>query len=448
MIHLHPLDPSLTLPVSAIGAKAAGLVTMLRLGLPVPPGLVIDTAACRHFLDGGHLPAGLDRAVMALVAASAALGPCVADPFSFQAAPVRSAAEPVGGGSLVSVRSGAAVSMPGMMNTLLNVAVHDVRSAVSDVFSSWRTPRAITYRELHGIDHGLGTAVIVQAMVYGDRDSRSGSGVAFSRDPRTGDRTVFGEVLFGRQGDAVVAGESVTQPLSDLAAREPAVWAGLVEALARLERHHRDVCHVEFTYESGRLWFLQVRAGGLVGRAAVRAAVSLVDEGTIDRAEAMSRISSRDVELAHACRIRAGDRLDVIARGHGASPGVAAGRIALTADSAVRMAADGPVVLVRPSTSPLDMHGLAAAVGVVTSRGGPTSHAAVVARSLGRPAVVGAARLVVDEAGRCVHAGSRVVPEGTFVTIDGAAGEMVTGDPGSVPGEEDPHLRRLLSWRS
>ncbi|WP_328472253.1 PEP-utilizing enzyme [Actinoplanes sp. NBC_00393] len=404
MIHDLPAD----LPADLIGAKAHGLNELMRLGLPVPPGFVISTAACRAFLRDGRLP----------------------DELPPQA-------------GRVSVRSGAAVSMPGMMDTVLDVEPDQVRSAIAAVFSSWNSPRAVTYRELHAIPHDLGTAVIVQAMVYGDRDQHSGSGVAFSRDPSTGAPVVFGEVLFGRRGIDVVSGSHATRPVTDLAEREPAVWAALESALGRLERHYRDVCQVEFTFESGRLWFLQVRPGGLVGRAAIRVAVDLVDEGLIDRGTAVQRVSAGDVRAARTPRLRTD--VDLLARGQGASPGVAAGRIAVTADQAVRMAADGPVVLVRPHTSPLDMHGLAAAAGVVTSLGGPASHAAVVARAMGKPAVV-AAPLTVDLQADCVRANDRSVPEGTLIAVDGTGGEVVLGDPGTTTAAEDPHLSRLLAW--
>ncbi|OLT16050.1 hypothetical protein BJF79_18485 [Actinomadura sp. CNU-125] len=213
-----------------------------------------------------------------------------------------------------------------------------------------------------------------------------------------------------------------------LAEREPEVWAALVDALNRVEECYRDACHVEFTFESGALWLLQVRPGGFAGRAAVRVAVELVEEGVIDRREAVGRVSPDDLRGARAPRL---DAPDVLARGIGASPGVATGRVATTPDGAVRMAADGPVVLVRPYTSPLDMHGLAAAAGVVTAVGGTTSHAAVVARSLGRPAVVGASDLGL--------------PDGALITIDGTSGEIVAGRARTV-ATSDPHLDRLLGW--
>ncbi|WP_430789294.1 PEP-utilizing enzyme [Actinoplanes sp. G11-F43] len=253
-------------------------------------------------------------------------------------------------------------------------------------------------------------------------------------------------MLFGSQGGDVVSGRFPTRPLAELADREPAVWAALLAALSRLERHYRDVCHVEFTYESGRLWFLQVRPGGLSGRAAVRAAVDLADEGITDRETALTRVTPWQLRAARIPRIRLDGDITIVGRGIGASPGAADGRIAVTADQAARMATTGPVILVRPHTSPLDVHGMAAAAGIVTTVGGPTSHAAVVARSLGRPAVVGATSLRVDTATGCVDSPAGPLAEGTWITIDGTGGEIVLGRPEIMSGEADPHLARLLSW--
>ncbi|HUQ61508.1 PEP/pyruvate-binding domain-containing protein [Lentzea sp.] len=414
MAWVKRLHAGLDDPPEVIGGKAHGLALLHRLGLPVPAGHVITTDACRAFLRDNRLPSGLRDELRALPP------------------------------SVVSVRSGAAVSMPGMMNTILNLALsspEELEAAVESVFSSWNTPRARTYRTLHDISHDLGTAVIVQDMVFGDRDARSGSGVAFSRNPDTGENAPFGEVLFGHQGDAVVSGRSLTRPLSDLATREPEVWQDLSDALARIEQHHRDACYVEFTFESGALWLLQVRPGGFTGAAAVRLATDLVDEGLINRAEALRRVSPHDLHHARTPRIA---DAEVVARGLGVCPGVATGRVALTADSAVRMAVDGPVVLVRPETSPEDIRGLAAATGVVTARGGPASHAAVVARSMGKPAVVGVADLVVG-AGTATF-GELELSTGTVVTIDGTSGEVALGSPRVVTGAADPHLARLLDW--
>ncbi|MER7927446.1 pyruvate, phosphate dikinase [Streptomyces sp. NPDC096057] len=514
MTWIHPLSAEVEESVEVLGGKAHGLVVLRRLGLPVPPGFVISTEACRAFFQAGQLPGGLGSELTAAVA-------------GLEAATHRR----LGGPErplTVSVRSGAGVSMPGMMSTVLNLgltteattaladetgdprfaldsrlrfltsfasevlgvgqeslrfadratagpdtgvsrlaevieeveqlvrdrsgepvpedATRQLELAIAAVFSSWHTPRAKTYRELHGIPDDLGTAVTVQAMVYGNRDRHSGTGVAFSRDPNTGEQVPFGEVLFGRQGEDVVSGRSLTGPLHELADREPGVWADLLDALDRLEGHYRDACYVEFTFEAGKLWVLQVRPGRFVGRAAVRVAVDLADAGAIGRDEALLRVSPQHLQHVRTPRIAVGDASGVLTRGLGASPGVAVGRVATTADNAARMAAQGPVVLLRPETSPLDMHGLAAAAGVVTARGGPTSHAAVVARAMGKPAVVGAASLVVDDAAACVRVGGRSLPEGTLIAIDGTSGEVVVGDPGIVMATTDPQLHQLLGW--
>jgi pyruvate, orthophosphate dikinase len=472
---VRPLSPEVGETAEVLGGKAHGLVVLQRLGLPVPPGFVVTTEACRAFLREGRLPDGLDAELAAAVAeVEAATGRRLGGP-----------RRPLA----VSVRSGASVSMPGMMSTVLNLgltaeataglaaetgdpgfaldcrrrflssfasavggepvpddAARQLERAVAAVCSSWDTPRARTYRELHGIPHDLGTAVTVQAMVFGNRDHHSGSGVAFSRNPNTGQPVPYGEVLFGGQGEEVVSGASLTRPLHELTDREPTVWAGLLKALDRVESHHRDACYLEFTFEAGELWVLQARPGRFVGGAAVRVAVDLADEGVIGRREALRRVSPRQLQHVRTPRIAAADGAEVLTRGLGACPGVAAGRVATTADTAARMAADGPVILVRPQTSPLDLHGLAAAAGVVTARGGPASHAAVVARAMGKPAVVGAPDLTVDVAGACVRAGRQTVPEGTLVTIDGTGGEVVVGSARIVTAATDPHLSRLLEW--
>jgi pyruvate,orthophosphate dikinase len=424
----HLLDGSSLPAKDDIGGKAWSLARMHQLGLPCPPAFVLPTHVCHAYADAGsELPPEIEEALRAGVAHLE-----------------RSTGRQFGGGTrplLLSVRSGAPVSMPGMMDTVLNLGIDDVveralaaessdaayardthrrfvlcygrivlkadlddedtspeqlraavlaetgeeipadpwdqlRGAVCAVLRSWWSSRARSYRRHMNIPDTLGTAVTVQAMVFGNRDERSGTGVAFSRDPNTGEQVPFGEVLFGRQGDDVVSGTSLTGPLSELADREPAVWAGLLAALDRLEGHYRDACYVEFTFEAGDLWILQVRPGRFVGRAAVRVAVDLAEAGTIGRDEALLRVSPQQLAQVRTPRITAIDPRDAFVRGLGASPGVAVGRVATTADSAARLAVGGPVVLLRPETSPLDLHGLAAATGVVTARGGPTSHAA------------------------------------------------------------------------
>lgn len=514
---IHELTARTRASADLIGAKAHGLVELRRLGLPVPAAFVVTTEACRAFLRDGRLPDGLRDE---LIAATRGLEESTGRRF---------------GGTpplAVSVRSGASVSMPGMMDTILNLgltddaaealaeeagdarfalesrlrfltsfasaltgtdptgtdptgagrtdvnagegvdedrlraaasavervvtegggrgiptsAVEQLELAVETVFASWETPRARTYRELHGIDHEAGTAVVVQVMVFGNRDERSGTGVAFSRNPNTGEPTPFGDVLFAHQGEDVVAGSSHTLPLEELVVREPDVAAALVDALERTEGHCRDAVYVEFTFEAGALWLLQVRPGRFTGAAAIRVAVDLADEGRIGRADALLRVSPQQLRRARTPRIAPTEKTVLLGRGVGACPGVATGRIATTSETARRSAAEGPVILVRPETSPNDMTGIALAAGILTARGGPASHAAVVARSLGKPAVVGLGALTVDERNSSVLLGGRTLTDGALVTIDGTSGEVVLGRvPAVVNGGAD-RLERLLSW--
>lgn len=425
----RPLTVDETGTPDLLGAKAHGLVGLMRLGSPVPAAFVVTTEACRAFLDSGVFPPGLDAELdLALARLESVTGRTFGDPGP-GSGPVRALT--------VSVRSGASVSMPGMMDTVLGLGTgsdpgEEVRAAIRSVFASWHTPRARTYRTLHGIPHDLGTAVVVQAMVDGDRDEHSGAGVAFGRDPNSGAPGPYGEVLFGSRGDAVVSGGRRTLPLDDLAHREPGVWADLTRALTLIEKDLRDTCYVEFTFESGRLWLLQARPGRFTGAAAVRVAVDLVDEGTLTRREALLRVTPAHLGRARVPRVVPPPGVEPLARGIGAVPGVVTGRAATTCEAAVRMAAEGPVVLVRPETSPMDMSGLAAAAGVVTERGGPASHAAVVARSLGRPAVVGV--------------GAHTLTDGDLVTVDGTAGLVVAGRSEVTTEAALPHLRRLLIW--
>ena len=508
MTWIHPLSAEVDETAEAIGGKAHGLAVLRRLGLPVPAGFVIGTSACRAFRLDGRLPAGLDAELAAALAGLEAatnrkLGgterPLVVSVRSGGSVSMPGMMSTVLDLGLTAETAGALAAETGDarfaldsrlrflstfasaitgfdveaatreldlgdevahltssirgVETLIRrrageAVLHDAHRqlelAITAVFSSWDTPRANTYRELHGIPHDLGTAVVVQAMAFGNRDDHSGSGVAFSRNPSTGEPEPFGDVLFGRQGDDVVSGRAKTRPLHDLADREPSVWAALLAALELVERHYRDAAYLEFTFEAGELWLLQARPGRFAGRAAVRVAIDLADEGLIGRHDAVLRISPNQLRQAGYARITVTGEGDVLARGLGASPGVASGRVVTTADNAARLAADGPVILVRPQTSPLDLHGLAAAAGVVTARGGPASHAAVVARSMGKPAVVGVADLDVTDAG--VRAGGRTIPQGTLVTIDGTGGEVVIGSPDIETAAADPSLRRLLEW--
>jgi len=503
---------ALDLGAELLGSKGAGLAAMTRLGLPVPLGFVVTTEVGRAFLRDGEIPPEVRAAIRDGVRRlERKTGRRLGDP----RAPL-----------LVSVRSGATVSMPGMMSTVLNVgaiavvpfdaehpsrfeldtrrrfqrnyattvlgldeepfaalegprraarhtddrrrleelvrgsgeivaasgraipddAREQLEAAVLAVLASWMSPRAQVYRELHGVPDELGTAVIVQAMVFGNRDETSATGVAFSRDPTTGEPKPYGDVLFTAQGEDVVAGREPTDRLSALAGELPDVWDQLLLAMSTLEGHLRDMCYVEFTIESGRLWLLQVRPGGCTDRAAVRVAVDLADEGLISRADAIRRVTPAQVGVSTVTAIRTGEATRVVATGLGASPGVATGRIATTSEEAIHLAKTGPVILVRPMTSPIDMHGIAAADGILTSTGGLASHADVVARSMAKPAVVGASDVDIDTAAGTVTVGRTVLRTGDVLSIDGSSGTVVAGDVQTSHPQPDRHLKRLLCW--
>ena len=502
----------LGLGADLLGGKGAGLAAMSRLGLPVPAGFVVTTEVGRAYLRDGRIPTDVQRAVRDAVARlEHETGRRLGDPN-----------RPL----IVSVRSGAEVSMPGMMSTVLDVGapgdpglrgsdpagarfVLDTRRrflrsyattvlgldeqtfatlearrlpvglvdatgmadlvrefesvvaaagraiptdpferlvhAVDAVLSSWESPRARTYRALHGIPDDLGTAVTVQCMVFGNRDNRSATGVAFSRDPATGQPEPYGDVLFTAQGVDVVAGRGQTDRLASLAERMPGAWAQLVDAMATLEDHLHDMCNVEFTVDAGELWLLQARRGSRTGRAAIRIAVDFADEGSISRRDAVRRIDPSHVRAGDPTRDEIVEG-NVLTTGLGASPGVATGRIATTAQEGVRLAEQGAVILVRPVTSPVDIHGIAASNGVLTSSGGLASHAAVVARSMAKPAVVGASAVHVDAAAGTVTIGQTVLRAGDVLTIDGTSGAVIAGDAQTMSIEHDRHLERLLGW--
>jgi pyruvate,orthophosphate dikinase len=504
-----------------LGGKGAGLVEMVGLGLPVPAGFVIGTPCGRAYLDSAArpsaLPGGLETELADRVAAlEAATGRRFGDE-----------ADPL----LVSVRSGAPVSMPGMMDTVLNVGLSvrgaerlaertgdarfawtslerlldgfartvrgldageledalldlpvepdpgaaararcdallavierecgrgfpdadvQLRESIEAVFRSWRSRRAVAYRRHRGIDENLGTAVVVQAMVFGNRDADSGSGVAFTRDPSTGTRGAYGDFLFAAQGEDVVSGEHDTLPLAALGERLPEVHAELTRAFDTLEKHTRDLCDVEFTVESGRLYVLQTRSGQRSGRAAVALAVDLVDEGLITEAEAVARVDDEQLAAARAPRFDAEPPpAEVLARGLAASPGAVTGAAAFCAERAAALRDEGrEVILVRPTTSPVDLPGVIAAIGVVTGRGGRTSHAAVVARGMGRAAVCGVGELVVAPDRRSAALNGRALAEGELISVDGDRGIVSLGRRPAAPAAgTDPALARFLTWR-
>jgi pyruvate,orthophosphate dikinase len=512
-----------------LGGKGAGLAEMSRLGIPVPPGFTITTEVCTFYQehDGGY-PEELEREVAEhLRRLEEQTGQHFGDP-----------SNPL----LVSVRSGAARSMPGMMDTILNLglseevvaawigrgedarfvldayrrlltmygdvvmsvphteferilgAAREAQGAANDaeltaeslrgvadafkdlitercgkpfpqepreqlwgaigaVFASWNNPRAREYRKIEGISGLLGTAVNVQSMVFGNRGNDCATGVAFTRNPATGERRVYGEYLTNAQGEDVVAGIRTPKPIvaedgrDCLAEDFPEASRQLREVCEKLERHYRDMQDVEFTIQHDKLFMLQTRAGKRTGPAAVRTAVEMVKEGLIDQHEALGRVEPAQLAQLLAPEFDAEAKKKAVAGGsllaHGlpAGPGAASGRIALTAEKAATMAASGPVLLVRAETSPEDIVGMHAAAGILTSRGGMTSHAAVVARGLGKPCIVGAGDLDVQEEEGVVRVGDKTFREGDELSIDGTAGEVIAG---ALPTRPSEVLRVLL----
>jgi len=410
-----------------LGNKGANLVIMAELGLPVPPGFVVSIEAYKKWKDTGILPESEIRE--SLTDLEAEMG------------------RELGKGLEVSVRSSAPVSMPGMMDTLLNIGDYaDMQAAIRRIFESWDNLRAIEYRRLNNIPTTLGTASIVQAMVYGNRNENSGTGVAFSRDPSTGTRGLFGEYLTQAQGEAIVSGTRTPKPLATLKSDMPQVYEELAAIADRLERHFCDMQDIEFTVESGKLYILQTRSGKRSGHAAVKIAIDMVDEGIVTQEEAIIRVTTNDIRGMLHKRLKACD-LQPFARGLNAAPGAAAGKIAFDAHNALDMARRGvPVILVRPETNPDDIQGIAAAHGVLTQRGGLTSHAAIVTRGMGKPCICGAEGVEIDLDARQLTAGKITLHEGDEITIDGTDGNVFLG---ILPLEEasmTTELQTLLSW--
>ncbi len=518
-----------------LGGKGANLAEMSNLGLPVPPGFTITTEVCTTFYDKDrHYPGDLDDQVAAaLRAIEAAVGREFGD-----------AKKPL----LVSVRSGGRASMPGMMDTVLNLGLNDetvaglaaesgnprfaydsyrrfiqmysdvvlgldhhpfeeildfrkankgveldtdlgaedlkalaqefkelvardlgqpfpqdvnrqLWGAIGAVFGSWMNQRALTYRRLNNIPADWGTAVNIQAMVFGNMGERSATGVAFTRDPATGEREFFGEYLVNAQGEDVVAGIRTPHHLtiaaksrngSDGLAMEevmPEVFGELERVYKSLEAHYRDMQDIEFTVQEGKLWMLQTRSGKRTAKAALKIAVSMVEEGVIDEAEAVRRIDPNSLDqLLHPTLDPEATR-DLLARGLPASPGAASGQVVFSADEAESKAAAGEaVILVRVETSPEDIHGMHAATGILTARGGMTSHAAVVARGMGRPCVSGAGAIRVDYKAAQFTVGERVVKKGDVITIDGAKGEIMFGEVATIQPELSGDFGTVMAW--
>lgn len=502
---------------ATLGGKGAGLAAMTQIGLPVPPGFTITTEACRsYYAADGDAPDGLWAQVVDAVGE-----------LEFQTG------KEFGGASnplLLSVRSGSPVSMPGMMDTILDLGMNDetveglaaltddeafawdayrrfiqmyadvvlevdggslhavlgelrggerpdaetakravmelkeivrrdagieipqdpmeqLRTSVTAVFRSWMNRRAVDYRKNQGIPDDLFTAANVQAMVFGNIGDHSGTGVVFTRDPTTGEPQLWGEYLENAQGEDIVAGIRTPLPVASLADSQPEMYDQLVEAARALERYNGDMQDIEFTVENATLWMLQTRRGKRAGRAAVRCAVDMVAEGLIDKEEAVRRVMPSEVdELLHPV-VKARETDEVLATGLAASPGGASGIIALTADTAEELAAEGhDVILVRDETSPDDFHGMVASKAVVTARGGMTSHAAVVARGMGMCCVVGCSDLRIDDASGTVTAGTTTIAVGDRITVDGTTGKIYIGDIPTAEASQDEYFDTLLDW--
>jgi len=508
-----------------LGGKGAGVAEMTRAGMPVPPGFTITTEACLAYFElGNQFPEGLNAQVSAALAqVEAATGKTFGD-----------AANPL----LVSVRSGARASMPGMMDTVLNlglnaatlqglakrsgderfawdayrrfvqgfgsivlgvarerfeaaIARHKERlhkqldteliaaewsavvvdckqlirratgaafpddprdqldAAIRAVFESWYGKRAVDYRNFHKLPHDWGTAVNVQTMVFGNMGERSGTGVAFTRDPNTGANVLYGEYLLNAQGEDVVAGVRTPLPISTLKQRMPAMYAQFDAYAKKLEHYYKEMQDLEFTIEDGRLYMLQTRAGKRSPAAAVQIAVDMVHEGIIDQATAVRRVEPSQVDALLHPRVDPRAKVAPIAKGLNASPGAAVGKAVFTADEAADLGQRGQkVILVRPETSPDDFHGMAASQAILTSRGGATSHAAIVARQLGIPAVVGCEALRIDLDAGVFSVNGATVQDGDTITVDGTSGNVMAGAVPLIPfrGELPPALRELLSW--
>ena len=506
-----------------LGGKGAGLAEMTNAGLPVPPGFTIVTSACRlHFQNHNQTPADImNQKDEALTKLEALLGQKLGD-----------ASNPL----LVSVRSGAKFSMPGMMDTILNLGMNDtvveviarksnnprfaydsyrrfiqmfgnvvmeipkhkfehvfdgqkkkkrikldteltaedlkaviadykkvvrkeagknfpqdpqvqLNMAIEAVFRSWYNARAQTYRRMNKISDDLGTAVNVQTMVFGNLGDTSGTGVGFTRDPATGAKEFYGEFLMNAQGEDVVAGVRTPVPIKELEKIMPEVYQELREITTRLEKHYKDVQDFEFTIQDGTLYMLQTRNGKRTGPAALRIAVDMVKEGLLTSKEALLRVEPEQLnQLLHPV-LDESKPLKVIAKGLPASPGAAVGCVVFTADDAVIKGKSGPVVLVRGETTPDDIHGMEVAVGILTSRGGMTSHAAVVTRGMGKPCVAGCGEIEVDDKKHLIKVGSLVIKEGDWISLDGSNGRVILGKVDLV--EPDPQsgvFAEFMKW--
>ncbi|KNZ68240.1 pyruvate, phosphate dikinase [Thermincola ferriacetica] len=506
-----------------LGGKGANLAEMTNIGLPVPPGLTITTEACNeYYAQGKKWPEGLEEELKEKLAS---LEEMAGKKFGDAKNPL-----------LVSVRSGAKFSMPGMMDTILNLGLNeqtcqgmieatqnerfvldcyrrfiqmysnvvlgvdhykfenvleaqkekkgvqydteldaeDLRAivaeyknvvlretgkpfpedpmeqlfgAVTAVFGSWNNQRAIVYRKLNGIPDDLGTAVNVQLMVFGNMGNDCGTGVAFTRNPSTGEKKLYGEYLINAQGEDVVAGIRTPQPISKLEEEMPEIYQQFLDICKLLENHYKNMQDIEFTIERGKLYILQTRHGKRTAPAAIKIAVDMVEEGLIDKKEAILRVEPGQLDQLLHRRIDPNAKFEVIAKGLPASPGAACGQVVFDADEAEKLGQQGvKVVLVRTETTPDDIHGIVEAQGVLTSRGGMTSHAAVVARGMGKPCVCGCEAIKINYEGKYFTVDGVTVKEGDVISIDGATGQVILGEVPMIDPEISGEFQKLLSW--
>lgn len=506
-----------------LGGKGANVAEMSDIGLPVPYGFVVTTEACTAYQDyNRQFPEGMWSQVQAALAQVEQQGD----------KQFGSAENPL----LVSVRSGAAISMPGMMDTILNLGLNDetvealakstnnprfaydayrrfitmfadvvmdvdtsklervlnrfktqtkggadtdlsveqlkeivatyktiifserhgqsfpqdpleqLRMAISAVFDSWNNQRAIDYRRVHQISDDIGTAVTVQSMVFGNMGWDCGTGVAFTRHPATGEPKLFGEFLLNAQGEDVVAGIRTPKPISELQSELPDVYNQFIAITKQLESHYTDMQDIEFTIERNKLYLLQTRTGKRTGAAAVRIAVDMVEEGMIDRATALLRVDGNQIDQLLHPMIDPSAEINLMTQGLPASPGAATGRICFTPEEAEKRAKKSPVILVRHETSPDDFNGMLVAEAVLTARGGMTSHAAVVARGMGKPCVVGAEELHIDEEEGFLHANDIELRSGMWLTVDGSTGRVIKGKVPTVQPDLDDYFHKLMGW--
>jgi pyruvate, orthophosphate dikinase len=505
-----------------LGGKGIGLAEMTQLGVPVPAGFTITTDACRAYLREGGLPAGLEDEV----------GDHIARLETRAGKRFGDTGDPL----LVSVRSGAAVSMPGMMDSILNLGLNDdalaglvgttgnarfardsyrrliqmygevvdgidghrfeqaladlkrergaqqdvdlsaddlarlletfkglyrqetgddfpqdpreqLRRAVVAVFESWKNPRAEVYRRTYHIPDDIGTAVNVVQMVFGNKGDRSATGVCFTRDPSTGETGLYGEYLVNAQGEDVVSGVRTPQPIEEMRERLPDAFEQLLETMARLEHHYRDMQDIEFTIEEDKLYLLQTRSAKRTAAAALKAAVDMTGEGLISREEAIARIDPGQLDQLLHPMIDPNAEIEVAARGLNASPGAACGAVVLDANTAAERGKAGEsVILVRWETTPEDIHGLIHSKGVLTAHGGMTSHAAVVARGMGKPCVAGCEGLEIDIDARTLRIGGHDLREGDTITIDGGTGRVILGEVKLVPPQINEDFETVLVW--